>query len=86
MAALAAVTLFSGCDQSPTAKQSLSNSGRFGSEPAASWDGDIWCNKDGHEDFYVQDKSGQVFNLVQCKTNTNLYVVWRMSGDTNGIR
>lgn len=74
--------LFSGCSEE---KQSISNSGRFGAEPASGCV-DIWCNKGGHEDFCVQEQSGQVFNLVQCRTNSNLYTVWLMSGDTNGIK
>jgi hypothetical protein len=84
--AIACIGLFSGCDQPQKPKDSISNTGRFGSEPATSWDGNIWCNRDGHEDFYAQDKSGQVFELVQCRTNSNLYVVWRAMGETNGIR
>ena len=83
--AVASSVLFSGCDQQPKAENSLSNTGRFGSEPASPGE-DIWSNKEGHEDFYVAEKSGQVFKLVQCQSNRNLYVAWKISGATNGSR
>lgn len=83
--AVAYMELFSGCQQE-SKPESISNSGLPMSDPAHSFDVDIWCQKDGHQDFYVQDRTGQVFELVQCRTNTNLYVVWRETDATNGIR
>lgn len=53
----------------------------FGRDPAVGGKG--WYSD--KPQMLLQDEHGQVYKLYQSRTNSNLYVVWEMMGETNGI-